>query len=142
MADLGAPLARAEGASPTDTTSVSPQDAEDYSSLVELAAIGISHVDLQGRFVYVNRQLCDMLGYSRDELLQLTIRDISHPDDRSTTDTDQARLYAGEINSFKAEKRYVRRDGSPIWVRLTVAAKRTAEGRTLHHISIVEDISD
>ena len=174
MADLGAPLARADAASPTDTTSVSPlathasgarvsrfftrtlawfghprrshhqfsQHTEDYSSLVELAAIGISHVDLQGRFVYVNRQLCEMLGYSRAELLQRSIRDISHPDDRSATDTDQARLYAGEIDSFKAEKRYVRRDGSAIWVRLTVAAKRTAQGRTLHHISIVEDISD
>ena len=132
MADLGASLTRAEAASLT----------EDYSSLVELAAIGISHVDLQGRFVYVNRQLCDMLGYSRAELLQLSTRDISHPDDLFATDTDQARLYAGEIDSFKAEKRYMRRDGSPIWVRLTVAAKRTADGRTLHHISIVEDISD
>ena len=116
--------------------------AEDYSSLVELAAIGISHVDLDGRFVYVNRQLCDMLGYTRAELLQLTIRDISHPEDRYATDSEQARLYAGDIDSFKAEKRYLRRDGTPIWVRLTVAAKRAADGRTLHHISIVEDISD
>ena len=113
-----------------------------YSSLVELAAIGISHVDLDGRFVYVNRRLCEMLGYTREELLELSIPEVSHPEDRPVTDRDRARLEAGEIDSFKAEKRYLKRDGSPIWVRLTVAAKRTAEGRTLHHISIVEDISD
>jgi diguanylate cyclase (GGDEF)-like protein/PAS domain S-box-containing protein len=113
-----------------------------YSSMVELAAIGISHVDLNGRFVYVNRRLCDMLGYSRDELSELSIREISHPDDRSVTDKDRSRLDAGEIDTFKAEKRYLKRDGTPIWVRLTVAAKRTSDGRTLHHISIVEDISE
>ena len=113
-----------------------------YSSMVELAAIGISHVDLDGRFVHVNRRLCEMLGYTREELLQLCIREISHPDDRLATDKDRARLDAGEIDSFKAEKRYLRRDGTPIWVRLTVAAKRRSDGRTLHHISIVEDISD
>ena len=113
-----------------------------YSSMVELAAIGISHVDLNGRFVHVNRRLCEMLGYTREELLELSIREISHPEDRFTTDEERARLDAGEIDSFKAEKRYLRRDGSTIWVRLTVAAKRRADGRTLHHISIVEDISD
>jgi diguanylate cyclase (GGDEF)-like protein/PAS domain S-box-containing protein len=113
-----------------------------YSSMVELAAIGISHVDLNGRFVHVNRRLCEMLGYTREELLQLCIREISHPDDRLATDEDRGKLDAGEIDSFKAEKRYLRRDGTPIWVRLTVAAKRRSDGRTLHHISIVEDISD
>ena len=113
-----------------------------YSNMVELAAIGISHVDLDGRFVHVNRRLCEMLGYSREELLELGIQEISHPDDRSTTDKDRARLDAGEIDSFKAEKRYLRKDGTPIWVRLTVAAKHRPDGRTQHHVSIVEDISD
>jgi diguanylate cyclase (GGDEF)-like protein/PAS domain S-box-containing protein len=113
-----------------------------YSNMVELAAIGISHVDLDGRFVHVNRRLCEMLGYSREELLELGIRDVSHPDDRSMTDTDRARLDAGEIDSFKAEKRYLRKDGTPIWVRLTVAATRRPDGRTQHHVSIVEDISE
>jgi diguanylate cyclase (GGDEF)-like protein/PAS domain S-box-containing protein len=110
--------------------------------MVELAAIGISHVDLNGRFVYVNRRMCEMLGYTREELLELCIKEVSHPDDRVTTDKDRASLDAGEIDSFKAEKRYLRRDGTPIWVRLTVAAKRRSDGRTLHHISIVEDISE
>jgi len=118
------------------------ESEERYSTLVELAAIGISHVDLDGRFVHVNRQLCDMLGYTREELLQLNVRDISHPDDRHATDKDRARLHAGEIDFFKAEKRYLRKDGSPVWVHLTVRARRGADGHRVHDISIVEDITD
>ena len=118
------------------------ESEERYSTLVELAAIGISHVDLDGRFVHVNRQLCDMLGYTRDELLQLNVRDISHPDDRHATDKDRARLHAGEIDFFKAEKRYLRKDGSPVWVHLTVRARRGVDGHRVHDISIVEDITE
>ena len=118
------------------------ESEERYSTLVELAAIGISHVDLDGRFVHVNRQLCNMLGYTREELLQLNVRDISHPDDRHATDKDRARLHAGEIDFFKAEKRYLRKDGSAVWVHLTVRARRGADGHRVHDISIVEDITE
>jgi len=118
------------------------ESEERYSNTVELAAIGISHVGIDGRFTHVNRQLCEMLGYTRRELLELTVRQISHPDDVCVTDRDTARLRAGEVDSFKAEKRYVRKDGTPIWVRITVAAKRGPDGGVLHDISIVEDISD
>jgi diguanylate cyclase (GGDEF)-like protein/PAS domain S-box-containing protein len=113
-----------------------------YANMVELAAIGISHVDVNGRFVHVNRRLCEMLGYTRDELLALTVLDVSHPDDRWQTDKDRLRLQAGEIDSFKAEKRYVRKDGTPLWVHLTIAARRGIDGRRLHDISIVEDITE
>src|SRR5215217_1377724 len=76
---------------------------EQYASLVELAPIGISHVDPNGRFVYVNPRLCAMLGYSRAELMQLSVRQISHPDDRFVTDKGRARLHAGEIDSFSSK---------------------------------------
>jgi diguanylate cyclase (GGDEF)-like protein/PAS domain S-box-containing protein len=119
------------------------RDSEDqYASLVELAPVGISHVDPNGRFVYVNPKFCAMLGYTRDELLQLSVRQISHPDDRFATDKGRAQLHAGEIDSFKLEKRYLRKDGTPLWVNLTIAAKRGAEGQPLHDVSIVEDISE
>src|SRR5690606_3726300 len=93
------------------------ESEERYASTIELAAIGISHIGVDGRFVHVNRQLCDMLGYTRDELLGLTVQQVSHPDDLHVTDESRARLYGGEIDSLKAEKRYVRKDGSPVWVR-------------------------
>ena len=118
------------------------ESEERYSSTIELAAIGISHIGVDGRFVHVNRQLCEMLGYTRDELLGLTVQQVSHPDDRHVTDESRARLYAGEIGSLKAEKRYVRKDGSPVWVRITAALKRDADGEPLYDISVVEDISE
>src|SRR5690606_5033541 len=89
------------------------ESEERYASTVELAAIGISHIGIDGRFIHVNRQLCEMLGYSRDELLGLTIREVSHPEDRHVTDENRARLYSGEIDSLQAEKRYLRKDGTP-----------------------------
>jgi diguanylate cyclase (GGDEF)-like protein/PAS domain S-box-containing protein len=112
-----------------------------FASTMALAAIGISHVDDDGRFLYVNPQLCTMLGYTESELLALTVRDISHPEDVDTTREALERLRSGAISSFKAEKRYVRKDGSVIWVGLTVAAKRDRAGRVLYDVSIVEDIS-
>jgi diguanylate cyclase (GGDEF)-like protein/PAS domain S-box-containing protein len=118
------------------------ESEERYASTVELAAIGISHVDPDGRFIHVNQQLCDMLGYGRDELLRVTVQDVSHPDDLAVTSMGRDRLRAGEIDSFKTEKRYLRKDGNPIWVRITIALKRGANGQPLYDISIVEDISE
>jgi diguanylate cyclase (GGDEF)-like protein/PAS domain S-box-containing protein len=83
-----------------------------------------------------------MLGYSREELLGLTIQQISHPDDPNRAFEVRAKVVAGEMDSFKAEKRYLRKDGTSIWVRLTVALKRSPNGAPLYDISIVEDISD
>lgn len=117
------------------------ESEERYSSTVELAAIGIAHVAPGGRFIHVNRQFCTMLGYSKEELLGLTIKDVSHEHDADATDEDRVRLHRGEIRSLKAEKRYVRKDGTSIWVCLTAVAKRGADGAVLYDISAVEDIS-
>ena len=100
------------------------ESEEKYANMVELAAIGISHVDLSGRFVHVNKRLCEMLGYAREELLGKSVAEISHPDDRLNTENNRVRLAAGEIDSFKAEKRYLRKDGTSLWVHRTVAARR------------------
>ena len=118
------------------------ESEERYSSTVELAAIGISHVSMDGRFIHVNHQLCDMLGYTRDELIGRTIQEISHPEDVNATDGTRAQLHSGQINSLKFEKRYRRKDGTTIWVRITSALRRGAAGTPLYDISVVEDISD
>jgi diguanylate cyclase (GGDEF)-like protein/PAS domain S-box-containing protein len=117
------------------------ESEERFASTMALAAIGISHVDDEGRFLYVNPQLCAMLGYSESELLARTVRDISHPDDLDATHELSGRLRQGSIASFKAEKRYVRKDGTVVWAGLTVALKRDSAGRKLYDVSIVEDIS-
>ncbi len=114
---------------------------EDYASTFDMAAIGIGHVGKGGRFIHVNRKLCDMLGYSREELLELTVKKISHPEDANVTDSYRDQLVTGQIDSFKVEKRYLRKDGSTIWVALTAAVKRGSGGKALYDVSVVEDIS-
>src|SRR5690606_35849091 len=78
-----------------------------FRSTFDQAAVGITHIDLTGRFLRVNSRLGDLLGYSRDELLRLTFRDITHPADRATHLVQTERLLAGEIDSYTIEKRYV-----------------------------------
>ena len=117
------------------------ESEERFSSTMELAAIGIVHVGDGGRFIYVNPQICEMLGYTEQELLSLTVRDISHPGDVSLTDEARDKLRARTIKSFKIEKRYLRKDGSPVWVGLTIACKFDRNGVYQYDISVVEDIS-
>ncbi len=115
--------------------------AQRLASTLSLAAVGIAHVDDSGRFLYANPRLCQMLGYSEAELLRLTVKQISYPDDVDVTDGMRDKLRRGDIDSFKMEKRYLRKDGSPIWVALTVAVRRDSAGRRLYDVSIVEDVS-
>ena len=117
------------------------ESEERFSSTMKLAAIGIAHVDDDGRFLYANPQLCEMLGYSERELLGLTAKQISHPGDVAASDDLHARLRSGAISSFKLEKRYLRKDGTPLWCGLTIAMKRNRAGAPLYDISVVEDIS-
>ncbi len=117
------------------------ESEERFSSTMALAAIGIAHVEENGRFRYVNPQLCAMLGYSEQELLAMTVKDISHPGDANATDDFRGQLRSGAIQSFKSEKRYLRKDGSAMWVGLTIACKRDRNGACLYDISVVEDIS-
>ncbi len=112
-----------------------------YASTVELAAVGIAHVDVNGRFIWCNGRLRDMLGYAGDELLALTIWDISHPDDAQMADRDRTRLHAGDIDTVTLEKRCQRKDGTTLWMRITAATRRTADGKPLYDVAIVEDIT-
>ncbi|MCW5659732.1 MAG: EAL domain-containing protein [Burkholderiaceae bacterium] len=112
-----------------------------HAATIELAAIGIAYVDDCGRYIHVNPWMCEFLGYSREELLQLSVKQISHPDDKNVADKLRAQLRAGEISQFTMEKRYLRKDGTPVWVHLTITVQRDAAGRPLHDISIVQDIS-
>jgi len=105
------------------------------------AAVGIAHVGTNGRWLRVNDKLCDVVGYSREQLLQLTFQDITHPDDLKTDLDHLPKLLAGEIKTYSMEKRYIGRDRSQIWVNLTVSLVRSAAGEPQHFISVVEDIT-
>lgn len=112
-----------------------------FASTFELAAIGICHVEPSGRVVHVNQRLIDMLGYSREELLGKTVADLSHPDDLNHTKGLITSLEKREVDHFEVEKRYIRKDGQFIWVRIKTVMKWGEHGEPLYHISVVEDIS-
>src|SRR4051812_23508541 len=112
-----------------------------FTSVYERVGAGIALVGPDGRWLWFNPTLCDIVGYGHDELMGKTFRDIAHPDDLDA-DVDQARqLLAGEIPTYSTQKRYIRKDGSIACTKLTVSLVRTPEGQPDYSISVVEDIS-
>jgi PAS domain S-box-containing protein len=112
-----------------------------FRQTFELAASGICHV-VDGRFVRVNRSLCEILGYRQTELLGRHVKDVSHPEDRDVTDADRARIRAGELDQARFEKRYLRRDGSVVWCDLAIALVRDVFGMPLYEIAVFDDITE
>lgn len=117
------------------------ESEELYRSTFELAALGVAQVSSTGRFLRVNEKLTRITGYSRDELLKMTFKDITHPDDLAEDIEQGEKVKAGTLNTYSIDKRYIRKDGSFIWVSLTVAGARSATGQFKHFISVVEDIT-
>jgi diguanylate cyclase (GGDEF)-like protein/PAS domain S-box-containing protein len=114
---------------------------EQFRATFEQAAVGISHTSLARRFLRVNQKFCDMLGYTREELLEIRPRDLTHHDDRDAYNDLQARLVAGEIDTFASEGRLIHKNGSAIWVNRTVSLVRDSAGAPLYFIRVIEDIS-
>ncbi|MCU0893884.1 MAG: PAS domain S-box protein, partial [Rhodospirillales bacterium] len=98
-------------------------------------------VGLDGSWLLVNNRLCEIVGYSRDELMRRTFQDITHPDDLEEDVALFGRLMRGELATYTAEKRYVRGDAKMVWVSLTTAVQTDEHGRALYCISVVQDIS-
>ncbi|HKW53514.1 MAG TPA: PAS domain S-box protein [Stellaceae bacterium] len=110
-------------------------------STFDHAAVGVAHVALDGRFLRVNRKLCDIMGYAQDELLRRRFHEITYRDDLGADLTLLRRAIAGEIATFSMEKRYIRGDGAIIWADLTVSIVRDAAHQPLYCVSIISDIT-
>jgi PAS domain S-box-containing protein len=108
----------------------------------EQAAVGIAHVAQDGRWLRVNQKLCDIVGYSRAELLQKTFQDITHPEDLNADLENVRKMLAGEIQTYSMQKRYIQKQGTLVWINLTVALARGSHGESRYFISIVEDITE
>ena len=112
-----------------------------FRQVFELAASGIARVTLDGKFMQVNPSLCRILGYSEAELLGRSVKSISHPEDRDVTDAGRAKIHRGEAERAHFEKRYLRKDGSVVWMDLMIAVGRAPDGRPLYEISVMDDIT-
>jgi PAS domain S-box-containing protein len=113
-----------------------------FRGTFDQAAVGIAHVDADGKWLKVNQRYCDILGYSEAELLQMTFREVTHPDDIALNAEYYRRLREGEIADYAIEKRYIRKDGLMVWVALTVSPVSNPEGETQYYTAVAEDISD
>src|SRR5436190_2557684 len=118
------------------------ESEERYRRTFELAGSGVAHIGLDRKFIRVNRRLCEILGYPEHELIGMTGRDISHPGDLEVINTERKRLYAGEIDHVHVEKRYLRKDGSTVWVAFSMVLERDAEERPAYEIAIFDDITE
>jgi len=118
------------------------ESEERFRRTFEQAAVGIAHVGTDGHWLRVNRRLCDIVGYEKEELLGLTFQDITHPDDLETDLEGARQLLAGEIETYSSEKRYFRKDGSTVWIYLTVSLVRSPSDEPRYFISATEDITE
>ena len=123
--------------------SVQLRDSEERFRLtIDEAPIGMALVSLDGRVIRVNRALCEIVGYSPEELTKLTFRDITHPDDLAADVALAATLARGEIPRYQLGKRYVRKDGSIVDSMLSASILRDRRGAPLYYIAQVEDITE
>jgi PAS domain S-box-containing protein len=114
-----------------------------FRATFEQAAVGLSHNAPDGRWLRVNDKLCEITGYSREELTSgMTFQDITHPDDLEADVEHAQRLWAGEIDTYSMQKRYLRKDASVVWIQLTVSVVREPSGEPRYFIAVIEDASE
>lgn len=112
-----------------------------FAGAFQHAAIGMALVSLKGYWLQVNASLCDIIGYSEDELLTLTFQDITHPDDLEIDLGYVKQLLAGEIDHYHLEKRYIHKQGHEVWILLSVSLVIGEDGQPLYLIAQIQDIS-
>jgi len=113
-----------------------------FRKIYEEGPFGMSLVNSNFKFIMVNRKFCEITGYTESELKQFTFSDITYNDDKDIGVESVRKLIKGEIQVFKSEKRYVRKDGEVIWGALTVTANFDKNENFLYNVSIVEDITE
>jgi PAS domain S-box-containing protein len=117
------------------------ESEQQFRTTLEAAPVGVGHVAPDGTWLFVNRKLCDIVGYTRDELLARTFHDITHPDDLAVDLAYADEVLAGTRESYSMEKRYIHKSGALVWINLTVSLARNSDGSPRYFISVVEDIS-
>ena len=108
----------------------------------EISLLMPTHVGLDGRWLKVPNRLCQLLGYTREELLNQKFKSVTHPDDFMADWNQCQRLINGEIKSFDLEKRYIRKDGQIVWVDINCSVVENSDGKPLYFVTYIRDISD
>jgi diguanylate cyclase (GGDEF)-like protein/PAS domain S-box-containing protein len=115
--------------------------AQFFRAALEQAPIGIAIVSPEGRWLTVNREVCELTGYSEPELLAMSFQDITHPDDLDVDLAQKSALLSDELRNYANEKRYIRKDGSVVWVQLSASLIRDERGEPVHFVTHIQDIT-
>ncbi|HEY9727841.1 MAG TPA: PAS domain S-box protein, partial [Chroococcales cyanobacterium] len=119
------------------------ESEERFRATFEQAAVGLAHARCSdGRFVRVNQKFCEIVGYTQPELSAKSFLDITYSDDIETDRRYKNQLLAGEIQTYTLEKRFVRQDGSVVWVNLTHSLLRKPTGEPDYFVKVIENISE
>ena len=118
------------------------REAEDrFRGAFDSAAIGMALVAPDGRWLQVNSAVCELVGFSEDELLGGTFQGITHPDDLDADLEFVRQMLAGAIQTYQMDKRYIHKLGHTIWIRLSVSLVRDPAGAPAYFVSLIQDIS-
>jgi diguanylate cyclase (GGDEF)-like protein/PAS domain S-box-containing protein len=120
---------------------VAREQSSRFQHAFEGGVTGMAMVASDGRFMSVNRALCEMLGYAQEELLARDFQSITHPDDLAASAEQHRALLTGAIDNFEIEKRYQHHDGHEIWVQLGVTAVRDTDGSVSYFLNQTHDVT-
>jgi diguanylate cyclase (GGDEF)-like protein/PAS domain S-box-containing protein len=112
---------------------------EKFRATAEQCPVGITQVSLDGQWLYINPKMCELTGYTEEEIKLLTDQEITHPQDIEAQHAQTKHLIAGEIPAFTMRKRYIRKDGAIVWTDMTVSAVRGISGQAQSFLMILED---
>jgi len=113
-----------------------------YRAVFENAAMGIDALDRDGRITQVNPALSNMLGYTEDELRGRTFDEVTHPDDRQVSEQNLESLIKGEIDSYRLQKRYLRKNGEIVWGDVTTSLIKDANGNRNGVVAVIADTTE
>jgi PAS domain S-box-containing protein len=115
---------------------------ERFRMTFELAPVGVAHLDPDGRWLRVNRELCRIIGYSAADLAKMKYQDVTHPDDLLQELAETQKIFDGQSDFYSIEGRYAHASGSWVWVNRSVSAVRDRDGKVEYLIAIIQDISE
>ena len=118
------------------------ESEERFQATFEQTGVGMGHVGEDGRWLRVNQRLCDLLGYTKDEVLMQKLQDIVYPEDLANELRQARRIAAGELDHYSMEGRYLRKDGRALWVHETVDAVRDGVGNLKYCVRVAEELRD
>ena len=118
------------------------QSEERFRNIFEDGPIGMVFVDLNREIVTANEVLCQLLGYSAQELAGHRMVDLTYEEDREQSLKFSAQLLAGTIPQTRLEKRYVRKDGGIMWAKVTASAIHSKEGQVIYTLGLIEDLTE